>query len=265
MQTLFRFLLYLVLILPSSLGFAQTSGTNKPIFLLGLKADLQSAGIANQNNYGQNEMDYGINVGFGGGVAVTYVMNPNNAILMEVSYQTSGQKYEDTFKFRNFKKEVDFNLLSIPIMFRHQLTDAPEGYSGIGTETKPLWYVLGGLQFNKMLSPEIDWYLDGVETEFLPFVLEGGNPNQAIIESQGSPSSDEELFTQWDAMLIGAGGFQLHLAPTAYFTAEIRGGISITDINSEPWRLENNDGVYAASRNSFLGLHAGIHLQLTRP
>jgi hypothetical protein len=158
---------------------------------------------------------------------------------------------------------VEFGLISIPFTFRHRLSKAV-GYSGVGAESKPLWYVLGGVQVDKILSPEITWYLDGTETDFLDFVLEGGNPNQAELERLGSPASDEELFTQWDCMFVAAGGFQLFLNSTIHLTVELRGGFGITDINAKPWRLQNNDGVYGASRNSFLGLHAGIHANMSR-
>jgi hypothetical protein len=232
-------------------------------FYIGLKADVQSSGIANQNNYGQNEMDYGINPGVGVGGVFTYQLNTKHALLAEVSYQTGGQDYDDRFKGRHFMKDVQYHLLSIPIAFRHMLSKTV-GYSGVGAESKPIWYILGGLQIDKIISPEIEWYLDGVETEFLDFVLEGSNPNQAQIESMGAPASDEQLFTDWDCMFLGAGGFQLFLNSALHMTIELRGGIGITDINAKPWRLKNNDGVYAASRNSFLGLHIGMHVQLTQ-
>ncbi|HLF63339.1 MAG TPA: hypothetical protein VI603_06290 [Saprospiraceae bacterium] len=242
---------------------SQLASVHKPVFLIGIKADAQAAGIANQNNYGQNEMDYGVNIGIGGGVVVTYLLNPRNAFILETSYQSSGQKYDDQFKNRHFMKDVRYSLISIPLAFRHQLTDAPGGYSGVGTESKPLWYILGGVQVDRILSPEIRWQLDGNETDFLSFVLEGGNPNQAEIENLGEPASDEEFYIQWDVMGIAAIGFQLSLTPTMHFTTELRGGIGITDMNAESWRLKNNDGIYAASRNAFFGLHAGIHMQLT--
>lgn len=252
----------LILLLPF-FSVAQLRSAHRPAIFIGLKGDVQNAGIANQNNYGQNEMDYGANLGLGGGVVVTYLLNPKSALFAEITYQTGGQNYDDAFKGRNFEKEVQYGLVSVPIAFRYRLSEAV-GYSGVGAESKPVWFVLGGLQVNKILSPEIDWYLDGMETGFMEFVLEGGNPNQAEIESLGTPANDEEFFTQWDLMFIGAGGFQLFLTPVVHLTAEVRGGLGITDMNAKPWRLKNNDGIYAASRNSFLGLHVGFHVQITQ-
>ena len=86
----------MMVILPS-LSIAQLQSKQRPALSIGLKADLQSAGIANQNNYGQNEMDYGVNLGFGAGASVTYFLNPKHALLLELSYQTAGQSYDDTF------------------------------------------------------------------------------------------------------------------------------------------------------------------------
>lgn len=238
----------------------QAPGSFRPSFQIGAKGNLQSAGIANQNNYGQNEMDYGVHLGVGGGVAVTCHLNAKHEFLLEGTFQSSGQNYEDHFKMRTFRKEVNFQLISIPLIYRYQFSAAPEGYTGVGT--KPKWFAGGGIQVNKILNPEINWYLDGQETDFLPFVLEGGNPNQQVIESMGAPAEDEDLFSAWDAMLVASGGCRIGLSYLVSVTAELRGGIGITDINASAWRLENNDGVYRASRNTFFGLHAGVHVRL---
>jgi hypothetical protein len=98
----------------------------------------------------------------------------------------------------------------------------------------------------------------------MPFVLEGGNPNQALLEELGSPESDAEFFIKWGGTFIGAGGCKLYFSPNMYLSAELRGGIGITDMNARQWRLPNNDGIYGASRNAFLGLHVGVHIHIRR-
>lgn len=251
-------------ILPAD-GFGQMRRVNKPIILLGVKGNLQAAGIANQNNYGQNEMDYGLHAGIGLGLVATYVIKPRIALLTEVSYQTSGQKYDDRFKGRHFQKDISFSLISMPLLFRYQVSSGPAGYGGVGTESKPLWYVLGGLQVNRMLSPSAKYRLDGTETDFLSFVLEGGNRNQGVIEAMGPPDTTSDLYTGWDVMFAAGGGFLLSITPAMYLTTEIRGGIGLTDMNAEPWRLPNNANIYEASRHSYLGLHAGIHVLIISP
>jgi hypothetical protein len=243
------------------LGMCQIGNETTHALSLGFKLDLQASGIANQNNYGQNEMDYTVTPGFGAGAVITYELNPINALQLEVSYQTGGQDYDDRFKGRHFKKEINYSLLSVPLLFRHQLSKPQEGYAGVGG-SKPLWYFLAGVQIDRILSPEINWYLDGTAVDFLSFVQEGGNPNQQAIDNLGPPASATELFTQWDGMIIVGGGFQLPMSEVAYLSLELRGGVGLTDINAEPWRLNNNKGIYQASRLAFLGLHAGIHMQL---
>lgn len=241
----------------------QIQSDHSGAFYFGLKFDLQAAGVANQNNYGQNEMDYTFNPGIGAGVALMYDLNLQNSFQLEISFQSGGQSYDDRFKGRHFKKDVHYSLLSVPLLYKHRVTKIPGGYTGVGI--KPIWYILGGLQLDRILSPEIDWYIDDAEVEFIAFTLEGGNPNEAQIQNMGAPSSDEELFTQWDGMLITGGGLELHLSEQTYISLELRGGIGLTDINDESWRLKNNKGIYQASRLAFLGLHVGIHTQLSHP
>ena len=226
---------------------------------------VQAVGIANQNNYGQNEMDYSFRAGFGAGLVASLQVAPKGELQMEVLYQNWGQDYSDSFKGRHFEKQIRYALLSIPLLYKVQFTEPPSGYAGVGSELKPHWYILGGIQADRIMSPEIQWRLDGGTTEFLPFVLEGGNPNQDVLEAMGEPSSDADLFTQWDAMLIAAGGFELYTNAQLSFTVELRGGIGLTDMNAEVYRLDNNRGVYAASRNAFLGLHLGGAWRFTKP
>ncbi len=180
---------------------------------IGVKANVQVVGIANQNNYGQNEMDYRVTPGFGGGVVCAYHITPRNALLAEATFQTGGQDYDDRFKGRHFMKTVRYNMFSIPLAYRYYLTEHQEGYTGVGSGRKPYWYLLGGLQLDKIFSPEVHWYLDGEATGFEAFVLEGGNPNEALIDAQGPPASDTDLYTKWDAMFIAAGGFELDAVP----------------------------------------------------
>ena len=238
---------------------AQTPFNQRSAFSIGLKGNVNLVGIANQNNYGQNEMDYELTPGFGAGVLASLHLDHQNSVSAALTYQSHGQKYKDSFKGSDFEKEVRYQMLSLPVYYKRMLTETSGGYAGVGSESKPRWYLLGGFQVDRLLSPNIDWYLNGSETDFLSFVLEGGNPNQALIEAMGAPASDEDLFTDWDIMFILGGGFELPVSTQVMFSIELRGGIGLTDINAKDWRLENNQGVYGASRNAFAGLHVGIH------
>jgi len=244
-------------------GIGQVTSPNRPAIAIGLKLSAQAAGIANQNNYGQNEMDYQANYSYGGGVTAAWHYSRKNSLFLEASIQQGGQEYEDNFKHSAFKKVVRYNLLSFPVALRHVLSKAGSGYGGVGSEVKPLWYLVGGVQINHLLSPEVDWYVNQIEVDFFEFVLEGGNPNQAILEAMGAPASDEELYVKWDILFIAGGGFRIHPNSVMSVSLEVRGGIGLTDINTKDWRLENNRGVYGASRNTFLGLHAGVHFLLS--
>jgi hypothetical protein len=252
-----------VLVTPFN-GFSQLSQSRNQPFAIGVKMDGQIAGIANQNNYGQNEMDYGASLGYGGGVALTYHVSSVSRIMAEVTFQAAGQKYEDHFKGKTFRKEVRYHQISLPIAYQRMISKSSTGYAGVGSELKPLWFVLGGLQVDRILSPEVDWYLNGSEIEFLPFVLEGGNPNQEILEAMGPLAADQDLFAKWDVMFISGVGFQIHTSPQISFTVELRGGIGLTDLNAKDWQLDNHRGIYGASRNIFFGLHAGAQMLLSQ-
>ena len=240
----------------------QYAPNQKPPLAFGVKVNAGVAGIANQNNYGQNEMDYQANLGYGGGISASWHLDPSNSMFIEATYQTSGQKYADNFKNNAFRKEIRYKMISVPVAFRHMLSPADAGYSGVGSGFKPHWYLIGGVQVDRIMSPEVDWYLNGTAVDFTTFVLEGGNPNSEEIVSMGAPSEDRELFAQWDLMFICGGGFRIQANPQTAFSLEARGGIGLTDLNADAWQLKNHRGVYGASRNMLLGLHAGVHFLL---
>lgn len=225
---------------------------------VGVKGALQTMGIANQNNYGQKEMEYKVPVGLAIGVHAEYTLTDKASLLVEGCLQQQGQTYDDTFNGKHFYKKVQMRYLTFPVMYRHAIGKEGFGYQAVGTFWNPNWFAAGGLQFGTLLSAEIDWELNGQQTDFLTFVTDEGNPNEMALAENGVPEDDSDFFRKFDVVFVAAIGFHNSISERVALTAELRGGIGLTDINTPEWQLPNRQGEYGASRTTFLGLHIGV-------
>lgn len=228
---------------------------------IGIKGAVQLYGIVNQNNYGQKEMDYSVPFGFAGGLSFQYKFNARSYLLAEVLYQEQGQRYRDNFNNQSFEKTVVLNYFNVPVMFKYMVSENVSGYQGVNI-AKPKWFAGGGIQVGKLTSGSIEWKLNNSLTNFSTFISDGGNPNQALLEENGVPSDDLDFFQEVDVVFVASFGFHSELNPYILTTVELRGGIGLTDINADTWRLPNRMGVYGASRTTFFGLHAGIAVRI---
>lgn len=243
-------------------AFAQPLSALERTLHIGIKGAGQIIGIANQNNYGQNEMRYNLPFGLAAGISAQYSLTERGALLAEVNYQEQGQFYSDVFRAMKFVKLVEMQYITAPIAYKHYIGDLNIGYSGIGNIGAPQWYVMGGLQFGYLLDSDITWEINNQPVDFFSFVTQGGNANTDDILESGIPEDDKAFYRTFDLVFIAAGGFHMSLSEALVLSTEVRGGIGLTDINAEEWRLPNREGKYGASRTTFLGLHVGLAIQL---
>ncbi|MDX1479624.1 MAG: hypothetical protein R3301_18055 [Saprospiraceae bacterium] len=258
-----RFAASMLIVLATGLqdGHTQEFASNNAAIHLGVKAATQIHGIVNQNNFGQKEMDYSVPIGFAGGLSLQYKINARSFIQAEFCYQEQGQWYKDQFNGKSFRKRVALNYWTVPVMFKYMVSPNSAGYRGVNI-SKPKWFVGGGLQYGKLARADIEWEINGLLTNFMTFVTDGGNPNQAILEVNGTPADEKEFYQETDIVFVASWGFHSHLNPIVTATVELRGGIGLTDINAEIWRLENRQGKYGSSHSTFLGIHAGIAFRI---
>jgi outer membrane protein with beta-barrel domain len=227
-------------------------------FYMGAIAGVNATAIVFQNNYGQTEMDYVVPVGFAAGAAMHYRLTQKSHLIVEVSYQQMGQKHDDHFKDMDFYKDINISYIGIPVLYKLVLNKAAVGYEAGVNFSRPKWYLLGGFQPSILVSAKVRHEINGSQTDFISFITEGGNPNLEEILINGQPSDDKELYNNFDISFIGAAGFHAHIQPSIIGFVELRGGIGLLDINSEPWQLPGPSGTYNWSRNLFIGLHAGM-------
>ncbi|MDX1410061.1 MAG: hypothetical protein R3330_18050, partial [Saprospiraceae bacterium] len=176
---------------------AQEFASDKQALFMGVKAATQIHGIVNQNNFGQKEMDYAVPIGFAGGISLQYKLNARSYILAEFCYQEQGQWYKDRFNGRSFSKRVALNYWTVPVMFKYMVSANSSGYRGVNI-SKPKWFVGGGIQYGQLARADIEWEINGLLTNFMTFVTDGGNPNQAILEINGSPKDEKEFYQKTD-------------------------------------------------------------------
>jgi hypothetical protein len=255
-----RYLTVIVsLFLLSAQAIVGQSISNAPGKLyLGAQAGVNATAIFFQNNYGQTEMDYVVPVGFAAGLAMHYRLTPKSHLIAEVSYQQMGQEHDDHFKKMDFYKDINLTYIAIPVMYKIILNRKTIGYEAGVKQSKPKWYLAGGIQPSFLVSANIRYEVDGNQTDFISFVTEGGNPNLEEILANGPPEDDKELYKSTDISLVGAAGFHTNIQPSVVGFVEMRGSLSILDINAEKWQLPGPSGTYNWSRNMSFGLYVGV-------
>ena len=230
--------------------------SNKDIYI-GVAGAVNLKAIANQNNYGYNELDYAFAPGFHGGFVIGLDVSNRYGFQVEVNFSNMGQSYQDVISGNDNKKSVDLSYYNIPILYRKIMgqNDVYSQYDG----TVENFYWVAGIQFGFLSSAEIEWQINDQTTDFLSFINQHGrNPHIDAIRAQGAPSDDREFFNSTDIDAIFGLGWQKYFTKYLQFTAEFRGGIGIVDMNKKEWRYENRNGIYQASRNAFGGLRIGI-------
>lgn len=226
-------------------------------FYVGANASYNMHIIVNQNNYGQKEMDYKdpqLAAYFGGQVGMRF--NPNHAVSLGLMSMKLGQDYEDGFNNAGYEKDLQFNYIGIPILYTFTSGDERNQYEGAK------FFLEVGPQINLLRSGTVTLDRNGSD-DFLDFYTKGyKNPHVAKLKEYAANrdvNDVKEMFSGSDIMARFGFGVSTIFAESLQLTVALRGGISITDINAEDWKLENNDGVYEASRNAYAGLELRLN------
>lgn len=251
--------IYLCLLFVASSFFvnAQVGSLKERTPYVGFGGALNLKVIANQNNYGYNELDYAFAPGYFAGLMVGMDFSNRYAIQVEFNLANAGQSYKDVISGNENEKTVDLSYFQIPVLYKRFMGEN-NAYSDFGGLPEN-FYWLAGLQLGFLRSAEIEWKTNGQETDFLSFINQHGrNPHIAALQQLGEPTDDKEFFQSLDISAIFGLGYQKYLADGLFLNVELRGGIGILDMNKKDWRFENRQGVYQASRNAFGGLKVGI-------
>ena len=198
--------------------------------------------IINQNNYGDSELGYDLDMGIEVGLMLGYQINTATGIQLNFIYSQMGQNYKDELFDGTAIKEVKLNYVQIPIL----LELLPFEYKQSAFSTKPSIYVLIGPQMSFLGT-----------TEYLYTKRNG----QDVGLPPGANSS-HQLFNELDFEVVLEPGIQMYLNRAIFIKAGGRGVLGITDINEERFQIPNPEGKYGASRNATFGANIGIGILL---
>lgn len=239
-------------------------------FFAGINGAFNGTIVANQQNYGQKEMDYdGATFKPSYGLELGYQLNGASSLAIGAGILESGQKYRDTYGDGDeLAKDIKMTYISIPVTYKHLFGGKNKPNEG----TK--FFVALGPQFDLMQKAEVAHEVNGSETSLAYFAnFNAGNGNfsnfnavaiQSLTSANnGDPADDKELFENMDIKAFLSLGLRSHITSSLSLDFGIRVGGSLTDINTEAWRLDGfKDGQrqeYEASRNVFGGLQIGLN------
>lgn len=249
--------------------FTGTLSAQDGKFFVGIEGAYNAHVIANQQNYGQRELDYdGVTYKPAYGVKVGYNFNGRSVVSIGAGFIQGGQKYfdDDYGNGDELKRTVQLKYLSIPITYRQIFSNTDNIYHG----TK--MYVEAGAQINLLQSAAVTHIVNGNDVTLLEFATydtgDGPftNPHESVIkenvEADGEPEEDADLFEDTDIRGFIGLGVVIYLSENFSLDIGLQGGISVTDINDDDWRLKGlHAGAlheYEPSRNAFGGLNVGL-------
>ena len=176
--------------------------------------------------------------------------------MIEALWKKTGQEYEDSFSAGNFGKQIELQLIEVPIFIKHffgssdneedRLTEQPTGF-----------YFLAGLSGSLIFGADYAHQINGSQVDFETFYLQGGNMHSAQIEANSNVES-LDLYRPFSVGFAAGFGYQKKLSEKACLLIELRGGASFSDINAIDWRLSNRELKYDGSRHGYLTLSAGL-------
>lgn len=250
-----KFLLISGLVMMSSFIYAQLDMGSTYFGGIG---SINSSFIANQNNYGQREMDYDPRITTSFGIQVGSPLSDKWDLKSGIDYQTFGQAYEDNFAQAKFNKLIEFKYFSIPVklkwFLKRRAATSIYGASGNG------FYIGFGPQFAFQTSASYSHHINDMPVSFEEFTLAGGgNQHETLIAALDEDPAPEELFKTFDIQGYIGLGYQTFLTENVLIEIEGRTVSTILDFNKKEWQLENREGVYIGSRNVLMGLQVGVN------
>ncbi len=199
--------------------------------------------IANQNNYGQKEMDYAFSAQALYGMHLGYQMGASD-LRMGISLQSVGQRYIDAFNGKGFTKQVSLDYLVMDLGWRLFFGAQEDGRLRSG------FYGLAGIQWATLRSADVLHQIDDRDVSFLDFVLDGGdNVHQEVLTTRGNPSDFKSLYKSKDISGLLGLGYAISMGSQMILNLELSATYSIGDINHPDYQLANRDRIYEASKN----------------
>jgi hypothetical protein len=230
-------------------------------FYGGAHGSYQSSAIITQQNYGQRDQAVDYKFSFAYGVTVGMDFNNQHLIQIDPTFQSLGMNYIESPATQNLERDVEMNYLLIPLTYRYVVNG---GNNGLNKGTR---FLIGGGPYVGILTgANIATRLNGNDVEHYTYLVHrtpGSNQNRNLARlneliPDGTSPDFKSLYNSIDFGAVVNLGVQSFLTEQLKLTIELRTGISLSDINSEDWKLPNYDGNYEASRNLFAGINVGL-------
>lgn len=226
----------------------------------GVSAGLLVVGIANQNNYGLQEMAYSIPMGYSVGATIGKDWKRRHRLEVGIQYATQGQSYADEINAVDAKKKIKMSYLQIPLVYKYGV------YLMSDTKREYLLHLGVGLQGGYLLTSDIEWTQDGDSKSMYDFLTSGPNAHQRSLESilgqDGEPDAYKDLYQDWDASGVATLGVVYKSSLDWMLELEFRATYGMIDINDEDWRYNNRNDEYGASKNFSSGIRVSWYRTL---
>ena len=206
----------------------------------GANGTLLSTWTTNQMNYGRPDMDYKFTFNPAGNINIGYDFNKSFGLILQAGYAVLGQKYADEINDTNYTRRVNMGYLQFPLMFKYRTTGDLARF-----------YVMAGPQFNFLMKATQDYFKnDSSFTETITWMDD-------VVKIGEEDITDR--FTSYDIMARIDLGVEISIIDNLFLTAGISMAYGLTDINDPDWRMNNADGDYNPSHNTYGGFTVGIN------
>ncbi len=235
----YRIILVIIFML---LSIVKVQAQKEGSLWINLITGLNSTWIVNQNAYGNPEIEYSTTFGFTGGAGVSYYFSEKNGFSGSVLASKLGQNYSGVMKGDDADRKVKLTYIEVPLVFMRS----------IPYTQNPTWISFG---------PNIMLLIDAQQE----FFRKSGTSD--LTNPDGMKQGDvKERFNKTDVALSLALNklYPLDDSGKSMFLLSFNTSFGLTDINSIEWKLPNMHDEYAASRNFYIGIKAGLSFNATR-
>ena len=212
--------------------------------VLGVGGAFTNVWIVNQNFYGEPEVDYAPKVGYGANFMLGYNITESISIMTELQYSLQGQKYDGKQNIGgtnyNVERNINLRYLNIPLFFKTSFGDKMT-------------------RFRFLIGPQV-----GILLEATQDYTRDGKRLQTFVNDQNGKSFQtdattiDERFEKTDFGIAFDVGADIHVSDQFFINAGFRGNYGFTDINAEPYQIDDIDGEYKPSHNLWGGFFVGI-------
>lgn len=216
---------------------------------LGLTGGVGMVWVVGQHNYGVSGFSGIPRTAYAGGVVGGVTLRGGHGIHGEVVFSVQKYDYQDIRNVYDIVsrdavigKSLDFVYVRIPVTYR-RIIGIKNGDTDIG-DSKLFWGA--GLEIGALYDVELDYTVNGEVDERFVF-NEAFNPSVRF-----PPANDFALFNAMDVALTGGFGWERFLTEHVVFQAEMKGAVSVLDINHADWRIKNEAGKYTSSHHIML-------------